>query len=161
LKLVTPARPITRQLFKTEEESPDGSTGWDVVSSLTAEELNMIHKKRERAAKALSKKKTMLALTGQAADYPSLSQVWSMEVAYNMVHSMASRMRTFLWKKLLWQLRVKKAVEDTLGSKTQVVRWKRNHRWLAMLLAKEVGTLWGHYGAMRQKMNDPQVFPMM
>ena len=40
-KLVTPARPITRQLFKTEEESPDGSTGWDVVSSLTAEELNM------------------------------------------------------------------------------------------------------------------------
>ena len=69
--------------------------------------------------------------------------MWSQEVALNMVFAMGSRMRTFLWKKLLWQLRVKSAVDRIQGA-----RWKRNPRWLAMLLSKEVGAIWGHYGAL-------------
>ncbi|CAE7942499.1 unnamed protein product [Symbiodinium sp. KB8] len=85
------------------------------------------------------------ALTGVHADYPSLSQ--SNEVALNLVASTASRMRTYLWKKLAWHIRIKNAVEAD-GDR----RWKRNPRWLSMLLGKEVACLFGHFESMRQKM---------
>ena len=55
-----------------------------------------------------------------------------------------SRMVTFGWKRFRWQLRIKAAIEKE-GNR----RWKRNPRWLAKLLAREVGALWGHMGAMR------------
>lgn len=154
----TPFRPTARELFKAEE-SPEGSPGWDLVNDLSPEEYQMIAKRRQKAAVAKSKRDGQKALTGEMADFPSLSHVWSNEVAYNMVFSLASRMKVFLWKKLLWQLRVKKAVEMTVGA--QGARWKRNPRWLAKLLGKEVAAMWGHYGAMRQKLHNPEVFHLM
>eukprot|EP00435_Cladocopium_sp_Y103_P070369 s181_g35.t1 len=118
------------EALMTSIETPS-TLGWDVVSSeLTSEEIAMINKRRQKAAVSRSKRENQKALTGEAADYPSLSQVWSQEVALNMVFSLAC-MRTFLWKKMLWQLRVKVAVERMTGA-----RWKRNPRWLAGLLAK-------------------------
>ncbi|CAE7461836.1 unnamed protein product [Symbiodinium necroappetens] len=104
-----------------------------------------------RQAASRAKVQQTRALTGVYADYPSLSNAWSYEVGLNTVASVASRMRTYLWKKLLWQIRVKRAIEQD-GDR----RWKRNPRWLSHLFAKEIGSLWGHFGAMRQKLNNPE-----
>ena len=152
----TPAEKVNRRLFK--EESPEGSMGWDIITaeSITAKELQLIAKKRAKEEKALSKKVMNQALTGMNADFPSLSHCWSMEVGLNIAHSVASRMRTFMWKKFLWQLRVKAAVEKTVGP--QGAGWKRNPRWLSLL---EVGSLWGHVGSLRQKITDPKVWHLL
>ena len=156
----TPKQPISRRLF-APEPSPEDSPSWDLVSAsgLTEQEVALISKRRAREAKAKTKKKETQALTGVHADFPTLSHCWSGEVAVNLTCSVASRMRVFLWKKLLWQLRVKRAVEVTVG--THGARWKRNPRWLSMLLAREVSALWGHFGAMRQKLNNPDVWHLM
>ena len=74
----------------------------------------------------------------------------------NIAASTRSRMVTFGWKRFLWQLRIKAAVEKA-GDRC----WKRSIRWLAKLLAREVGALWGHMGATRQKLNNPDVYHMM
>ena len=152
----TPARALSKGggQARGSEEGP-GSEEWSMVSELTAEEKQMIAKKREKVAKGKAKKVESRALTGSLADYPSLSTMHSNEVAINMVFVMAARMRTFLWKKMLWQLRVKKAVEAMPQA-----RWKRNPRWLAGLLSREVGWLWGHYGAMRQRLSAPEVWSL-
>jgi len=126
------------------------------MQGLTKDEIALITKRREKAAVTRSKQQANRALTGEQANFPSLSHMWSQEVALNMVFAMGSRMRTFLWKKLLWQLRVKSAVDRIQGA-----RWKRNPRWLAMLLSKEVGAIWGHYGALRQKLNNPDILYLM
>ena len=146
-----------RQPLQEKEiiETPS-TTDWEVLHGLTKDEIEMINKKRTKAALTRSKREAQKALTGEQADYPSLSHVWSQEVAMNMVFSMASRMRVFLWKKLLWQLRVKNAVDRIQGA-----RWKRNPRWLALLLSKEVAALWGHYGALRQRLNARDILHLM
>ena len=93
-------------------------------------------------------------MTGQLADYPTLSHSYSEEVAINMVWCFRSKMITYLWKKMFWQLRVKRI--SMPGA-----RWKKNHRWLAMLLGKEVAFWWGHLGALRQRMHAPVALPLM
>ncbi|OLP94025.1 hypothetical protein AK812_SmicGene23987 [Symbiodinium microadriaticum] len=125
-------------------------------SDLTAEEIALLTKRRQKAALAKSKAQQHRALTVEKADYPSLSHVWSAEVGLNLAAATRSRMVTFGWKRMLWQLRVKQAIEQE-GTK----RWKRNPRWLAMLFGKEVAALWGHFGAMRQKINNPDVWHLM
>ncbi|CAL1135165.1 unnamed protein product [Cladocopium goreaui] len=137
----------------TEQHS---TSEWELMQGLTKDEIALITKRREKAAVTRSKQQANRALTGEQANFPSLSHMWSQEVALNMVFAMGSRMRTFLWKKLLWQLRVKSAVDRIQGA-----RWKRNPRWLAMLLSKEVGAIWGHYGALRQKLNNPDILYLM
>ena len=123
---------------------------------LTPDEIKLLTKRRERQAASKEKAKETRVLTGIRADYPTLSDAWSYELAFNTTASIASRMRTFLWKKLLWQLRVKAAIE-----KEATKKWKRNPRWLALLYAKEISFLFGHFGAMRQKMNDRHVWHLM
>ncbi|CAE7399266.1 ppiA [Symbiodinium sp. CCMP2456] len=122
----------------------------ELASALTPEEVQFLNKRRSKAAAAKSRAETKKALTGEQADYPSLSHVWANEVCLNLACSVRSRMRTFLWKKFVWQLRVKAAIE-----REQSKRWKRNPRWLAMLTGREVAALWGHLGSMRQKINSP------
>lgn len=94
----------------------------DEEFQLTEAEIQMLKKKRERKSAAQAKAKEKKALTGQLADYPSLSHCWSSEVALNIAACARSRMVTFLWKKLLWQLRVKMAVEVTYPRAS----WRRN-----------------------------------
>ena len=147
------ARPPPAAEVLTEQPS---TTDWEVLHGLTKEEMELINKRRAKAMVVRSKRDAQKALTGEQADFPSLSHVWSQEVALNMVFSMASRMRVFLWKKLLWQLRVKSAVDRIQGA-----RWKRNPRWLALLLSKEVSALWGHYGALRQRLNARDILHLM
>jgi predicted NAD/FAD-dependent oxidoreductase len=121
------------------------------VMQLTDAERKMIAKAREKQGRAAAKRIEQKALTGQRADYPSLSHQWSSEVAFNMVESVRSRMVVFMWKKLPWQARVKEALAVVYPK----ARWKNNQRWLAMLLGKEVASLWGHLGAMRQQLHAP------
>ena len=37
------------------------------------------------------------------------------------------------------------------------LRWKRNPRWISLMIGTEVAALWGHFGAMRQKLRAPDV----
>lgn len=127
------------------------------VEQLTPQEKAKIAKARARAAKSKAKREETKSLTGQLADYPTLSHSYSEEVAINMVGCFRNRMVIYLWKKLLWQLRVKDAVERTMAG----ARWKRNPRWLAMLLGKEVAFWWGHFGALRQRLHAPVALPLM
>jgi len=156
---VTPPSRVRRPLdpYENATKEETASPEWDMISELTQEEKQIIAKRRTKTAATKAKRATQAALTGEAADFPSLSHVWSSEMAMNMVFSLASRMRVFLWKKLLWQLRVKDAVERTMKG----ARWKRNPRWLSRLLGKEVAAVYGHYGAMRQKMNNPDTWHLM
>ena len=124
------------------KEQTSTTAAADVASALTPDEIQFLEKRRSKAAAPKSRAETKRALTGEQADYPSLSHVWSNEVALNLACSVHSRMRTFLWKKFLWQLRVKAAIEQESNK-----RWKRNPRWLAALTGREVAALWGHLGA--------------
>lgn len=78
-----------------ESTGKPSTVEWEMLDDITPEEINIISKRRAKAAVARSKRETTKALTGEAADYPSLSPVWSREVALNMVFSLASRMRVF------------------------------------------------------------------
>eukprot|EP00435_Cladocopium_sp_Y103_P050362 s914_g15.t1 len=127
------------------------------VVDLTEKEMQMIAKSRARRNATKLKKEEGLALTGIKADYPSLSHAYSLEVPFNMVECLRSRMMVFMWKKMFWELRVKQAVEGSVPG----ARWKKNRRWLAGLLAKEVGSLYGHYGAMRQRLTSPVGIDLM
>ncbi|CAE7843546.1 unnamed protein product [Symbiodinium necroappetens] len=150
---VLQAKPDSDDDFKKVDAAmPDSNGGATPLEAtgLTADEVEMLRKRRERQAMAKAKVVQSRALTGVNADYPSLSHAWSYELAYNVTAALASRMRAFLWKKVLWQLRAKRAIEAD-GDK----RWKKNPRWLSHLFAKEIGAVWGHFGAMRQKINNP------
>ncbi|CAE7238450.1 TY4B-J, partial [Symbiodinium sp. CCMP2456] len=154
LRRAAPPRPESKMTVKgrratTATSSPaPSSEGYILVEEatqgLTSEEIHMLNKRRAKQAASKARAVQKKALTGVHAEYPSLSHAWSNEVALNLVASTASRMRTYLWKKLVWQARVKAAVEAE-GNR----RWKRNPRWLSMLLGKEVAFLFGHFGAMR------------
>lgn len=125
------------------------------AAGLTTEEMAIITKRREKQAASKAKVKETKALTGIRADYPSLSNAWSEDPVINVMCSVQSRLRTFIWKKFVWLLRVRNAIH--IESKGKAA-WRRNHRWLAMLFSKEIAALWGHFGAMRQKMvRDPQL----
>ncbi|CAE7534115.1 unnamed protein product, partial [Symbiodinium microadriaticum] len=144
------AMSICSEVLPEKPENPAVNPVAVGSSDLTAEEIALLTKRRQKAALAKSKAQQHRALTEEKADYPSLSHVWSAEVGLNLAAATRSRMVTFGWKRMLWQLRVKQAIEQE-GTK----RWKRNPRWLAKLFGKEVAALWGHFGAMRQKINNP------
>ena len=72
------------------------------------------------------------ALTGWGAKYPSFRNVRSNDLAFNIVWSMRSRVRTPMWKKLVWQLRIKEAVAAESRGRA---KWKRNTIWLNYLLS--------------------------
>ena len=93
---------------------------------LTVEEAEFIRKRREKQAASAARVRERKALTGQLADYPSLSHCWSEELGLNIAASTTSRMRTWCWKKFVWMVRIKAAVEKD-GDR----RWKRNRRWPA------------------------------
>lgn len=121
-------------------------------TELTTEERNMIARRRERQQEVSRKKAHQAALTGEGANYPSLSTVWSNDLVTNIMRSTQSRLLTFQWKKMVWQLRVRAAVAEESRGRAQ---WKRNPRWLDMLIGKEIAALWGHFGSMRQKLQPP------
>lgn len=120
------------------------------LPGLDPEEAAMILKRRAKKSATAQKKQQKAALTGWEADYPSLSNCWSEELACNVLRSTESRLRTFLWK-FVWQLRVKEAVR--IESKGKAV-WKKNPKWLSYLLSYEIAALWGHFGSMRQRLRN-------
>ena len=77
------------------------------MEDLTEHERAKIAKARARAQKTRQKREQTKALTGQLADYPTLSHSYSEEVPFNMIGCFRSRMVVYMWKKLFWQIRVK------------------------------------------------------
>ena len=119
------------------------------LPGLAPEEAALILKRRAKQAVSKNKKAQSAALTGGEADYPSLSNCWSNELTFNILRSTESRLRTFQWKKMVWQLRVREAVKmESKGKAT----WRRNPRWLTYLLSYEIAALWGHYKPMKQRL---------
>ena len=109
----------------------------------------MIQKRRTKLAASAKKRIENKALTGIQADYPSLSNCWSEDLTFNILRSTQSRLVTFMWKKLVWQLRVREAINVESKGKA---KWKPNPRWQAYLLSFEVAALWGHLGTVRQRL---------
>ena len=141
---------INRGLPPSEDEGPGQRlVETDAIQGLTMQELQMVYKHREKEEEKAKKKMATAALTRWESRYPSLSNVWSDDLAFNILGSMRSRLRTYLWKKLVWQRRIKEAVHQESKGKAQ---WKRNTKWLNYLLSYEVASLWGHFGAMRQRL---------
>jgi hypothetical protein len=124
---------------------------------ITEEERQILAKRREKMKATAEKQKQSKALTGSQANYPSLSHTWSKDVGLNIAGSVRARMVVFAWKRFLWMLRAKTAVERTFRDAT----WKRNRRWLASLLATETGSLFGHFGSMRQQLRNPEMQTLM
>ncbi|CAE7829188.1 unnamed protein product [Symbiodinium microadriaticum] len=150
-KLLTPKPEGNAETTSNELAVPNADILPPAMETLTPDEIQLLNKRRARAATAKTKAQARRALTGEQADYPSLSHVWANEVALNVACSVHSRMRTYLWKKFLWQLRVKAAIEKETGK-----RWKKNQRWLGLLFSREIAYFFGHFGAMRQKLNSPE-----
>ncbi|CAL1158242.1 unnamed protein product, partial [Cladocopium goreaui] len=103
---------INRGLPPSEDEGPGQRlVETDAIQGLTMQELQMVYKHREKEEEEKAKKKmATAALTGWESRYPSLSNVWSDDLACNILKCFQSRMRTYLWKKVVWQLRVKEAI---------------------------------------------------
>jgi hypothetical protein len=93
-----------------------------------------------KSTKAADKVKQKAALTGQYADFPTLGMTRSEDVAFNISNVIRARMVTFKWKQLTWMLRARAAFQQSK------MTWKHHPRWLAMMLSKDVASLWGHLG---------------
>lgn len=93
------------------------------------------------------------ALTGSEAPFPTLSREFSMDITFNILGSLKSKMVTFKWKLLLLLMRTKRAVEMD-----RTLKWKRNPRWIMALHGRQLAALWGHLGSARQLCFNPKVF---
>ena len=121
------------------------------------EEYEIIQKHRAKKEATKAKTASKRALTGEEAPYPSLSNRWSPDVVLNVAGCIRARMMAFQWKKMLWQMRVKVAVMVTVKG----AQWQRNQRWLAKMFSKEMGFLYGHFGAVRKQLDNPQTWALM
>lgn len=145
----TPRSATQRSLTRAQASTDVPYVGNLVAAELDADEMRMIVRRRERQQEVMKKKANKAALTGLEAPYPSLSTAWSEDIGFNILRSVQSRLLTFQWKKMVWLVRIRDAVQQE--SQGRAV-WKRNPRWIDLLLAREVAALWGHFGAMRQKL---------
>ena len=93
-------------------------------------------------------------LTGLEADFASLSLNRSSDVVENVKLTLMAHLTTFQWKKFVWMLRMRAAMEE------EQMRWRRNPRWLARMFGKELAWLWGHIGGARQQINMPKNLPL-
>ena len=93
-------------------------------------------------------------LTGLEADFASLSLNRSSDVVENVKLTLRAHLTTFQWKKFVWMLRMRAAMEE------EQMRWRRNPRWLAHMFGKELAWLWGHVGGARQQINMPKNIPL-
>ncbi|CAE7529229.1 unnamed protein product [Symbiodinium natans] len=109
-------------------------------------------------AKPKGAPKKQHALTDHSAPFPTMSSKFSDDLPINIMISLQSQLFTFKWKTLVWMLRVRAAVRAEMGHRVQ---WKRNPRWLMLLLGKQMGSLWGHIGAARQLCHDPRLSGLM
>ncbi|CAE6935722.1 FV3-083R, partial [Symbiodinium sp. KB8] len=139
---------LLRRSLRSTTRPKETPTEYYDLTELTPEEKHLLVKRRARAAEARSRKQNNKALTGHLADFPSLSDRWSSDLALNIAGSLRARMITFAWKRFLWLLRVKEAVTRSFPD----VVWKRNRRWVANLLMREVGAAWGHLGALKRSL---------
>ena len=117
-------------------------------------------KVKPRAKSASGQNKTkgkpkLGALTNPQADFPTLSNVFSDDVTYNIAKSLLSQTVTFKWKMMLLLCRIKAAVEHE-GKK----RWKRNPRWIMHMHGRHLASMWGHVGSARQLCFNPRVYPL-
>jgi hypothetical protein len=87
------------------------------------------------------------ALTGVDARFPILGFKRSMDAALNVAWELHARLVTFKWKVLLLGLRMRQAIG---------ARWRRNTRWQAALLGRELAAIYGTMGAASQYVRGPK-----
>ena len=80
--------------------------------------------------------------SGLINHFPTLELEHSLDVPFNVGRTLMSRMVTFKWKQLVWLLRARAAVQRP-GGPPGAGGWRRPHRWLATLLARELASIWG------------------
>ena len=109
---------------------------------------------KDKVEKKAPRENKKAALTGSQADFPTLSNHFSLDITFNIIRSITAQTITFKWKLMLLLMRVKAAVEmDGRG-----LRWKRNPRWIMQLHGRHLASLWGHVGAARQLCWNPKTF---
>eukprot|EP00913_Durusdinium_trenchii_P019903 g18709.t2 len=160
-----------QELAVAPAEEEEQSAGWSAVgvAELSKEEQSMILKRREKTLAAKNKKANQMALTGSEADHPSLSTTWSAEMALNLAASVRSRMKTYLWKKFLWQMRVKQGVEKEAKERAALIQntAKTEERYvvleisagMARLSEEAIDLLYGH--DLRQNDTQKRVFDII
>ena len=87
--------------------------------------------------------------------FPTLELEHSLDVPFNVGWTFMSRMVAFKWKQLVWLLRARAAVQRP-GGPPGAGGWRRPHRWLATLLARELASIWGHLGSAAQSLRGPR-----
>ena len=106
--------------------------------------------RRAAARPAATRREQEKKLTGTAADFATLSANRSSDVVENTKLTIMAHLTTFQWKKFVWMLKARQAMQQ------EGRRWTRNPRWLASLFGREMGWLWGHLGAARQALATPR-----
>ncbi|CAE7682647.1 RE2 [Symbiodinium necroappetens] len=76
--------------------------------------------------------------------FPSLSNKFSDDLVINLMLSLQGQLFAFKWKMFVWMVRIREAVRREFGS---AAKWKRNPRWMMLLLGRQLGAMWGHLGA--------------
>ena len=135
-KKVAPGRRKADPIPKTEVAAitSRNQQKMESIPGLTAEEVTLLAKRRAKAAVAKSKAAQHRALSGEKADYPSLSQMWSWDVALNIASSTRSRMVTFGWKRFLSPVEAEPVKEPANGGGPPVSRARRPNRGLTQKL---------------------------
>ena len=87
--------------------------------------------------------------------FPTLELKYSDDAPLNVGRALMARMVTFKWKQLVWLLRARVAVQRP-GGPLGAGGWRRPHRWVATLLARELASIWGHLGHAAQSMRGPR-----
>ena len=90
---------------------------------------------------AAAKREQRKALTGIVADWPTLGLDRSLDVPMNIALVLHGRLVTHKWKSFVWMARMKEA------RMKEGLPFKRSPRWLSMLLADELASIWGHVGS--------------
>lgn len=95
--------PVTKAIMPTKPRRSSGA--WEVamgsedappekvlgeMKDLTMDEMRLVIKHRERKEEAADRKMKSAALTGWGARYPSLSNVWSDDLTFNVMRSTQS-----------------------------------------------------------------------
>ncbi len=95
------------------------------------------------------KRKEQKALTGCRSDFGCLAMGWSEDPTLNVRAALASRLMAYKWRMFVKMALIRQA--HLLES----VKHKRNPRWLARSLGKEMAWVWGHAGSAVQYLRQP------
>ena len=141
-----------QQMFQQMQQMSDEVP---VSGSKSGSNKQQVNKQGTSTSGSRTKTARQGALTNPTAPFPTLSNVFSDDITFNMLRSLQAQTLTFKWKMLLLLMRVRNAVEAD-GRR----RWKRNPRWILHMHGRHLASIWGHVGSARQLCFNPKVYPL-